>query len=236
MRLIILTLLALLFVALFMRLGFWQLARYEEKKVILATQISQKNTAPFTSLPEVKTDFNVINYHPISLQGNFLPINFLLDNRHYQHQIGYEVLTPFKIEQTDKLVLINRGWISREKINDLKNTKETVTTKGILYFSFAKQIAFKNEPLELNPSTILIQKINIAQLNGLLKQPLYPMIILMDPKSSNGFVREWQFTNSIPEKSLGYALQWFSFAFVLALIYFILLFRWIFKRKKQNAN
>lgn len=236
MRLTILTLITLLLIALFLRLGFWQLARHNEKKTILATQISQEKASPFTYLPETRTDLNAINYHPIRLKGKFLPINFLLDNRHHQHQIGYEVLTPLKIDKTAELVLVNRGWISREKMKYLRNVEEKITLKGILYFSFTEQIVFQNTPLELKPNTIVIQKIDIAQLSQLLKQPLYPMIILMDPNPNEGFVREWKFTNSAPEKNLGYALQWFSFAFVLACIYFILLFRGLFKRKKFNAK
>jgi surfeit locus 1 family protein len=54
----------------------------------------------------------------------------------------------------------------------------------------------------------------------------------MDAQNPEGFTREWKLINSMPEKNLGYAVQWFSMAFLVCLIYFILLFRWLLKRKK----
>ena len=74
--------LTLLFIALFTRLGFWQLSRANEKKQMLAMAqtLSQKQAIKWPSgeiLPK--------QYQRLNTQGYFLPAVFLLDNQHYQH-------------------------------------------------------------------------------------------------------------------------------------------------------
>ena len=36
---------------------------------------------------------------------------FLLDNRVHQERAGYHVLTPFRADGAEAVVLVNRGWV-----------------------------------------------------------------------------------------------------------------------------
>jgi surfeit locus 1 family protein len=49
--------------------------------------------------------------------------------------------------------------------------------------------------------------------------PLLPYQVLLDPDADQGFVRDWREARLDPEKNRGYALQWFLFAAVAAVIY-----------------
>ena len=77
------TLLTLFAMALFMRLGYWQLERAGEKKQMIAalnafTQQSPQSWVSSHPLPA--------QYQPLRVKGQFLPAIFLLDNQHHQHQ------------------------------------------------------------------------------------------------------------------------------------------------------
>ncbi|WP_019216187.1 SURF1 family protein [Legionella tunisiensis] len=101
------TILALLAIVLFVRLGFWQVARAEEKKRMLAAETALASQSPILWQTEM---LKPQQYQPIRVKGHYLPDILLLDNQHYQHQFGYNVLTLFKLD-SGRLVLIDRGWI-----------------------------------------------------------------------------------------------------------------------------
>jgi len=47
-----------------------------------------------------------------------------------------------------------------------------------------------------------------------------PVILLLDPVDEYGFVREWKAVYGVtPDKHRAYALQWFTLAVVLLMIY-----------------
>ena len=49
---------------------------------------------------------------------------------------------------------------------------------------------------------------------------LLPLMLLLDPDDAHGFVRDWQAVYGVtPDKHRAYALQWFTLAAVLLLIY-----------------
>ena len=65
---------------------------------------------------------------------------------------------------------------------------------------------------------ILLQVIDIEEMSELADIDFSNVIGLLDADAANGFVRKWEpYTGSI-EKHIGYAVQWFLMAFVLAII------------------
>src|SRR5213075_104702 len=75
-------------------LGNWQSRRADEKRAA-AAEVEQKR---------------------VSLRGVFrAELTVLLDNKIRNHRVGYEVVTPLRVESTNagEHVLVNRGWMER---------------------------------------------------------------------------------------------------------------------------
>jgi surfeit locus 1 family protein len=65
-----------------------------------------------------------------------------------------------------------------------------------------------------------VQQLDLAQLEQVLETRLLPVILLLDKSDEHGFVREWQPVYGVtPDKHRAYAMQWFTLAVVLLLIY-----------------
>src|SRR5689334_11551317 len=81
----------LLCFVLFMRLGFWQIQRADEKSKMLAME---ENLAKQKPIHWQSGEDVPMQYQPIQVNGHFLQKIFFLDNQHHNHQYGYDVLTP----------------------------------------------------------------------------------------------------------------------------------------------
>jgi surfeit locus 1 family protein len=65
---------------------------------------------------------------------------------------------------------------------------------------------------------ILIQALDLDEMSAIASLDLGSVVGLLSPESENGFVRQWEhYTGSI-ERHIGYAIQWFLMALVLAYI------------------
>jgi surfeit locus 1 family protein len=64
-----------------------------------------------------------------------------------------------------------------------------------------------------------------SALTALLGEPVFDGVVLLSPSADDGFVRDWRPAGVSPQKHVGYAVQWFSFAGTLLLLYLVLNFR-----------
>jgi surfeit locus 1 family protein len=66
----------------------------------------------------------------------------------------------------------------------------------------------------------VVQQLELTQLEQRLGYPLLPVVVLLDKADEHGFVREWKPVYDVPpDKHRAYAMQWFTLALVLLLIY-----------------
>ena len=69
----------------------------------------------------------------------------------------------------------------------------------------------------------LVQLIDTPKFATVLGKAVAPAVLLLSPEEPNGFRREWQaFSGITPDRHRGYALQWFSLALALVVIYLVL--------------
>lgn len=205
--------------AFLVSLGFWQLERADEKRGIEAS-IKQANTGS-VELIKKEEGLQSKEYYEVRLQGKYLSDKqFIYDNQIVDQVSGYYVLTPYALEGQSKAILINRGFIPwngrRDKLADIVIGQETREIKV--------QISKPIKRMELKPSEVgiqfpaLIQSIDLQDMADRAKVDFSSVIGLLDASASNGFIRKWEpYTGSI-EKHIGYAVQWFLMALVLAII------------------
>ena len=205
--------------AFLVSLGFWQLERADDKRSIEAS-IKQANTGS-VELIKKEEGLQSKEYYEVRLQGKYLSDKqFIYDNQIVDQVSGYYVLTPYALEGQSKSILINRGFIPwngrRDKLADIVIGQETREIKV--------QISKPIKRMELKPSEVgiqfpvLIQSIDLQDMADRAKIDFSSVIGLLDASASNGFIRKWEpYTGSI-EKHIGYAVQWFLMALVLAII------------------
>ena len=205
--------------AFLVSLGFWQLDRAEEKRAIEAS-IKGANTG-IVELIESTDALEDKEYYAVRIQGQYLnDKQFIYDNQIVDQAAGYYVLTPFELKGQTKAILVNRGFIPwngrRDKFADIfvdSNTREIKVqiSKPIT------RIELKSSELD-SEFPVLVQAIDIDALIGLSGIELTIVVGLLDASSADGYVRKWEpYTGSI-EKHIGYAIQWFLMALVLAII------------------
>jgi len=198
-------------------LGFWQLDRADEKRAI-EDAIELANTGAVELVTSLD-DLEEKEYYHLRLSGHYVPDKqFIYDNQIVQQTSGYYVLTPFVIDNSNKAILINRGFIpwrgQRDKLADI----EVLTSNTQIKI----QISLPVKRMELGESEIdtefpiLLQSLDLAIMSALSGLDFAPVLGLLSPESEHGFVRQWKpYTGSIG-KHIGYAIQWFLMALVLA--------------------
>lgn len=217
------TIIVLIFtIPLLLSLGFWQLDRAEEKRGLGET-INQRNAMPAHNLTQQEIPADQAEHRQVAAQGRYLfTKQILIENRKHQGKRGYHVITPFYIEQLDRYLLVNRGWI--EKPSDTTTNINTPTTNqpshvsGIAVIPKPPAIDLKFTPVD-NKSWPYLTLNLYSQWSGL---KLFPFLLLQDKNAPLGYERNWPRLSSNDAMHLGYAIQWFAFAIIAFCIWFAL--------------
>ena len=206
-------------IAFLVSLGLWQLERADQKRTIEAA-ILNANTGPVELIANGRELLDK-EYYDVRLQGNYLSDKqFIYDNQIVDQVSGYYVLTPFILTDQLGVILVNRGFIpwngQRERLADIAVDSASREIK-VQVSSPIKRMELKATDVS-RQFPVLIQAIDFDVLEEVSKLKFVKVVGLLDPSSSDGYVRKWEpYTGSI-EKHIGYAIQWFLMALVLAII------------------
>src|SRR5882672_3722074 len=144
-------------------LGNWQSRRADEKRAAAAALESKR----------------------VSLRGVFRPeLTVLLDNKIRNHRVGYEVVTPLKLDDATH-VLVNRGWFER-------GAKEPPPPQGRVRI---EGVALPRLPHVLQAGEAskarIRQNLDIADFARESGLALHPFVIEQRADSGDGLLREW---------------------------------------------
>ena len=206
-------------IAFLVSLGLWQLERADQKRTIEAA-ILNANIGPVELVANGRELLDK-EYYDVRLQGNYLSDKqFIYDNQIVDQVSGYYVLTPFILTDQLGVILVNRGFIpwngQRERLADIAVDSVSREIK-VQVSSPIKRMELKATDVS-RQFPVLIQAVDFDVLEEVSKLKFVKVVGLLDPSSSDGYVRKWEpYTGSI-EKHIGYAIQWFLMALVLAII------------------
>jgi len=212
--------LAALTAALFVRLGFWQLARHAERAQRNAA-IQSSLARPLVLLPEQGPITEEYSYRRVQATGRLDASNqVLLMNRTYQERPGYHLVTPLLQEGNSPAVLVDRGWIPQEDATaerlESYRLDEAVSLSGLLLPS-------QREPawsLLADPTPAPGERrqawraLSIPTIQQQVPYKLAALYIeLAEPLAETGPapIPAPELETS-PGPHLGYAIQWFAFA------------------------
>lgn len=224
----------LMLLSLLISLGFWQLGRSDEKRLLLDLAAQQEKI--ITELnPQTVDDSQQLRYQQLTVKGRYdTQQQFLLDNQIVAAKAGYFVLTPFILHGSQKAILVNRGWLpahlDRSRFPDISfENPETVTLTGRANTFPSVGIKLKGAEIPTKGFPALVQVIDSPTLARKLGYPLFSFQLELAPNHANGYRREWLKNTLItPEKHTAYAVQWFSLALTLTLLFF-----WYSSKKHQ---
>jgi cytochrome oxidase assembly protein ShyY1 len=235
--------------ALFVHLGEWQWHKAEWRQAEWnafargadrAVPLGTRGTA------------GVQRFQRVTATGRFEPNRqFLLDNRIQDDDPGYEVLTPFELDD-GRVLLVDRGWVPftglRSRLPDIHLTASgPVTITGRVDGFPVAGLSFGRAPPPAGDRWPKVTSYpDMAQLAAALRgaaargEParsasastgslaldggarLEPQILLLDPSEPFGYVRKWQPPGMSPARYMSYAAQWWLFAVTLVIIWLVL--------------
>jgi surfeit locus 1 family protein len=175
-------------------LGNWQSRRADEKRAA-AAELEKKH---------------------VSLRGVFLAERtVLLDNKVRNHRVGYEVVTPLRLDDAS-VVLVNRGWLER-------GAAEPAVPRGRVH---VEGVALPRLPQVLRvgeeTKARVRQNLDIAAFAKETGLALHPFVLEQHSDTGDALARDWPRPEGGAEKSDAYSFQWYSLA-ALALVLFVVL-------------
>ena len=209
----------------FVRLGLWQLSRAEEKLQAQEVYMQQQRANPLPIENLALTDAaaaaeELQNLH-VSLYGEY-------DNSHtililaqfFDGQIGYEVLTPFRLRGSGRLVLVSRGWTSGIlPPNTPPSLRPVEGFQGLtaqIYVPAADERIIPSQ-IDAGQWPLRIRSVEIPVLETVLQEPLFPYVVRLTEDQPGVLVRHWPVINVDINQHLSYAFQWFLFAVITVL-------------------
>ena len=205
-RTIFILIIGLAGIAVLLSLGTWQVQRLAWKEGILA-DIDAKISGTPTTLPLSPSE-EAHKYLPVEVSGRFFETRIRVLVSQKLIGAGYRIIQPF--QTADRVILVDRGFVEIDQIEDLRN--DTATVLGNLHWP--------DEVDEYTPEPDLTRDIWFARdvpalAKALTADPI--LVIAREITPSSEKVSPIPISSSgIPNDHLQYAITWFSLAAVWA--------------------
>lgn len=224
--------LALIVIAFFVRLGFWQLDRAVEKQAMLdaADQVLAERMAK--PLAAAADPARAQAYDWAAGRGEFADRGPLwLDNQQRGGQVGVRVYRIFRPQSGAPPLLVDLGWLplpGDRSLPAIERPSGTLQLRGLLSPPPSPGLALGPGLVEKKGGWLLtrVESEAITAAAG-LSTPLAPRVLRLDPDLALGYERDLELlANTLPPiKHRGYALQWFAMALAVLVIALLLSFR-----------
>lgn len=236
------TLVTLCCIPLFIKLGLWQYHKAEQKQALQDIYQSYQQTAP-AALPLSMAEPEAWRYRPVKTAGEYdTRYQILLDNQVEQERVGYHVITPLHIADTQTYVLVDRGWLPAENDHSVLPTIDTpggvqqitgqIWLPSSKFYSLEAKSAPGSDPAHWQT---LWQNMDMQRYMDAVPLQLLPVVIRLDAASTaGGFARNWQPPAERISTNIGYAYQWFGFAVAALAIYLFVSFKKITNEDKAS--
>lgn len=212
---------ALAGIALTARLGWWQLARADEKlawqaAVAARDQLPALDGAALAAELAGATPADIVQRR-VQLRGEWLAAQTLyLDNRMMRHRSGFYVLTPLRLQPDGVVLLVQRGWAPHDAGD--RSVLPTVETPAGEVEVTGRLIARPPPTFALGQESAgpIRQNLDLQAYGRETGLALAPLVVQQLGPASQGLERDWPEPGSGVETNYGYAVQWFSLCALIA--------------------
>ncbi|HMA41981.1 MAG TPA: SURF1 family protein [Gemmatimonadales bacterium] len=195
--------LALAVAALFVRLGFWQLARLDERRAQNAI-IAERRALPPVELPLHRLAADALRDRRAQARGVYdYAHERVWTGRTYDGAPGVALLTPLRLSD-GSAVFVDRGWASSPDAAHLDRERyregDTVLVEGLV-------LPAPRDRGDVDP----------VRLRDSVPYPLLPVVVQLDDTAAPHPVGLHRWRPPVLNRGphLSYAIQWFSFALIV---------------------
>jgi surfeit locus 1 family protein len=235
----------ILLVALFLRLGTWQLARRAERLAANAEIIARTELPALTITGEL-LDPEEANLRRATARGVFdYSEEIVLRNRTWNEYPGVHVLVPLRIDGSDLAILVDRGWIPYESAapagrKEFQNAQGEVEVRGILRQSQERRGPVSPEDPAPSPEQRVDawHRVDLPKIRQQLPyslQTLYLEEDLAPGETPRLFPKPLPDIELDEGSHLFYAIQWFAFA-AIAGVGYVALYRQQTRRSRDTKG
>jgi len=209
-------------IAAMIALGFWQLDRARQK-LEAGERLARLAREPAIVIGARTLDPAAVEFRRMEARGRFEPgLRVLLDNRVRRGMSGYEVIMPLAIAGSTRRVLVNRGWVAgsgdRSKLPAIVTPSGDVTVSGFAVIPGKRMFELSADTVE----GAVWQNLTIARYREAMKVDVEPVVLQQSSDIADGLVRDWTPPASGAGTHQSYAVQWFGFAVLIAVLYVVL--------------
>lgn len=223
--------LALLGIALFTWLGFWQSDRAVEKQAMLdaaAQALEPQDPKPLALAVDASRSQA---YDWAAGRGEFADTGPLwLDNQQRNGRSGVHAYRIFNPDQGVPL-LVDLGWLplpGDRRLPAIARPSGPMKIRGLLTTPPSPGIAI-GEGLVAQDGGWLLTRVDMGRIAAQvgLERPLAPRVLRLDPTLPLGYERDLELlANTLPpDRHRGYALQWFGLALTVLIVALVMTFR-----------
>ncbi len=236
LRFWIVTLAALITMVVTASLGVWQLDRAAQKLALKAEMDARAQQTPWQQA-DLLGAANPADgvYRSVTLRGRWVQgHDVYLDNRQMDGRVGFFVVTPMRLRDSERAVLVQRGWVprdfnDRQRVPPIESPTDEIELVGRLAPPPARLYEFADSPP--GPIRQNIDPAAYARETGL---NLLPVSVQQTGPDSDGLMRHWSAPAVDVSKHHGYAFQWFALCALVASLY--LWFQILLPRRKRNSH
>jgi len=215
-------LVTLLAIALMIKLGFWQLSRGAEKQQIIDQHVSAKLQGATPLHANLLNSLATQPSHTVVWQAELKQRHyFLIENKIYQGQVGYEVVALASLPGSHQYVPVNLGWLpaatQRSTLPEINLPTQPIQLEGQIYIPETPFLLSAQQPELIWPVRLLYPELQV--MTDITGFALTPFMVRLNNNAEFGYVREWPVVVMKPEKHYAYALQWFGLAFAAAAVF-----------------
>lgn len=226
------SLMFLIFFSSLLKLGHWQLERKIWKEEVLQQISSRTKSEPLDldlflkqkKITEHLRSPTDLDYYPIKIRGHYLhnkEMFYYAPDQNFGS--GYHLYTPFQIKGSDKILMVNRGFVpdpNKDQKSRADNLDEGEVEISGLLRSPGKQTLFV-------PNNDIARNLWFwRDLEGMMRTsfgenppPYYPFFLDTFKQKKEGWPQGGVTLLNLPNRHLEYALTWFGLAFALFIIY-----------------
>jgi surfeit locus 1 family protein len=210
---------AVIGIAITLALGNWQLGRAAQKRELKA-RIDAQSAQPPINVPGVELAREDVDLRRVEARGVFDPRHTVfVDNRIRRGVPGFHVVTPLRLEGSERHVLVNRGWVAwnpeRSKLPQVRTPEGVVTVRGIATIPGQRVLELSDAVIEGR----IWQNLTIERYRKFVPISIQPFAIRQDSDLDDGLVREWDAPDFGIDRHYGYAFQWFALAVTILVFY-----------------
>ena len=204
-----LDILFIFFIFIVLSLGTWQVFRLNSKSQLIS---DLENNLKRNSI-----DFNVDidkEYTKVILKKKNLKSKIFLYHLN-KGEIGFKVIVPYEVNSS-LLVLVDKGWIRKDKINSIKNS----LLNDDIIEGYTKKIREKKlfTPKN-NIKEDFLYSVEIDNLKKSLNKNIYPLLIIQTSKTKKDIVPN-DYHVGLSNNHLQYAITWYGLA-LFTIIFFL---------------